>query len=88
MRAQLTECLVFYRRFLASIEAESEMLEEKDGALLELPSGDGGLGPEDAKQECGPGQLEKRNHARSGPVRLTIRDSGGHLILNLGFPLR
>ena len=68
------------------------MLEEKDGAFLELPSGDGGLGPEDAKQECGPGQLEKGNHARSGSMWLTMRDSGWmdgcHLILNLGFPLR
>ena len=66
------------------------MLEEKDGALLELLGSDRGLrlGVGWAKQECGPGQLEKRNHARSGPVRLTIRDIGSHLILNLGFPLR
>ena len=66
------------------------MAEEKDGALLELSGGDGGLGPRvgRTKQECGPGQLEERNHARSGPEWLTIRDVGTHLNLNLGFPLR
>jgi hypothetical protein len=84
---------VFYRRFLASIEAESEMLEEKDGAFLELTSGDGGLGPGVGwtEKECGPGQLEKGNHIRSGSVWLAIRENRWmdrcHLILNLGFPL-
>ena len=66
------------------------MREKKDSTFLELPGSDGGLGVGVGwtEQESGPGQLEKRNHARSGPEWLTIRDVGTHLNLNLGFPLR
>ena len=66
------------------------MREEEDSAFLELSGSDGGLGLGVGwtEQECGPGQLEERNHARSGPEWLTIRDVGTHLNLNLGFPLR